>query len=247
MSRPLRLAAFLLAVPLSLTTQAVSLGEAAAWAVKEKPVATHVCTSVPGCQRVATVDVDGDGRADEVGIVARDLAHSGTITVRVRTASGHTLATTGRHVYWFSKPYVGAAALDGASGAEIVVGDSMGANYEQFRVITYRAGKLVTEKEPPKAPAGAGMSRATARWGIDGSYSFNSGVFRTVSSDHVVALTLKTLERNASGHGHSGHVTSYRWHGGRWVEQSTATVRSESDRRAFASGGWHVRGLPRFS
>lgn len=247
MSRPLRLAAFLLTAALSLTTQVASLGEATAWAAKAKPAATHVCTSVPGCVRVATVDVDGDGRPDEVGIVAKKLAHSGSITVRVRTASGHTLTTTGHHVFWFAKPYVGAAALDGVKGAEIVVGDTMGANYEQFRVLTYRAGKLVTEKEPPTAGTKAGTSAATARWGIDGSYSFNSGVFRSVSANHAVTLTLKTVERNVSGHGHSGHITSYRWSGGRWVEHSTTKVHSESDRRAFASGGWHVRGLPRFS
>lgn len=235
------------------TVHLATTGTRAAAATAAAPAAagaTSVCASVPSCRRVATVDVDGDGRPDQVGISAHHIsAHTsashGSITVRVRTATGHTLTTTSSHVIWFSKPFLGAAALDGRRGAEIVVGDTMGANYEQFRVITYRHHKLVTLDEPPLAWTGKGMADAATRWGVDGSYSFNIGIFRSVDARHVVTLTLKTFERNATGRGHTGHVTVYRWHRGAWVERSSRRLQL-ADKRAFAVGGWHVSGLRRF-
>ena len=257
MSRPVRLTILLLALALTAATTSFSSGEtssretpsveASARAVAQARAGTDVCAGVTGCSRVASVDVDGDGSADQVGVASRKLAGGGSITVRVRTATGHTLQTTGRDVVWFAKPFHAAAPLDGEPGAEIFVGDTMGANYEQFRVITYREGRLVTLEAPPAAWTKAGMSQATPRWGIDGSYSFSSGVVRTVSSQGTVTLTMKALERNASGTGHSGHVTSYRWHDGAWQNVSARSVGSASDRTAFASGGWHVPGVPRFA
>jgi hypothetical protein len=240
MSRLARLTISVLAVGLTWISQALPSGETAARAA----AVVDVCTGAPGCQQVALVDVDGDGQADQIGVATKSLANGGSITVRVRTATGHTMQTTGRKVFWFSKPYLGAAALDGVKGAEIVVGDTMGANYEQFRVITYRNGALVTLKAPPRVWTKAGMRNATSRWGIDGSYSFNIGVFRSVSAHQGVTLTMKSLARNLSGRGHSGHVTTYRWHAGGWVEVSAKHVRNAADRTAFASGGWHVPGLP---
>jgi hypothetical protein len=243
MSRPVRLAALALALALAGTTQTYSSGEMTVRAA----AMTDVCTGVASCSKVATVDVDGDAAADQVGIVSRDVERGGSLTVRVRTSKGRTLQTTGRHVFWFAKPFTGAVALDGRPGAEIVVGDTMGANFEQFRVVTYRDGRLVTLKAPPAVWTSAGLARSTPRWGVDGSYSFSSGIARSTSAGAGVRLTMTKLERNSSGRGHSGHRTSYRWHDGDWVKTSTVTVRSVSDRQAFALGGWHVRGLPRFS
>lgn len=241
MSIPLRLLISMLILALAGCTTSTTSPEVS---VQAAPPATNVCTGIAGCQRVANVDVDGDGRADQVAVASNKIASGGSITVRVRTAKHHTLQTTGRHVYWFDKPYFGAAALDGQPGAELVVGDTMGAHTQQFRVITYRKGRLVTLKAPPLAWTKKGMSQATSRWWIDGSYSFNIGVYRSVSAKHVVTLTLKSLER--AEHGHVGHTTRYRWRSGGWVKVSAATVRVRSDQKAFATGGWHVQGLRRF-
>lgn len=205
-----------------------------------------LCAGVPACKRVATVDVDGDSRVDQVGVAGVKLADGGQIVVRVRTATGQTLQTTGRRVHWFAKPFFGAAPLDGRRGAEIVVGDTMGAHYQQFRVITYRAGKLVTLKAPPLVWSKDGANRPTSRWAVDGSYRFNTGVTRSVSADRSVMLTMRTLERRDSGRGHVGQATHYRWSGGRWVKVSAQSLRVSSDKRAYAVGGWHVPGLRRF-
>ncbi|HEX8511260.1 MAG TPA: hypothetical protein VF635_17415 [Propionibacteriaceae bacterium] len=207
--------------------------------------ATNVCTGATGCARVADVDIDGDRRADQVGVASSHLKDGGHITVRVRTASGLTMQTTGRNVHWFAKPYVAAAPLDGRAGAEIFVGDTMGAHYEQFRVVTYRGGRLVTLKAPPQVWTERGMRDATSRWGVDGSYSFNTGVYRRVSAEGVVTVALRTLQRNDSGRRHSGHETTYRWQDGAWAKVSSRKL-NVADKAAFAVGGWHVPGVPRF-
>lgn len=258
MSRPVRLATLLIAAALACTTpflvthlvsQHAASHETAL--TRSAPVAAsgatggNVCTGVRGCTVVAEVDVDGDGRADQVGVSSSRPADGGTITVRVRTASQHTLQTVGRDVYWFSRPFLGATPIDGRAGAEIVVGSTMGANYEQFRVITYRKGKLVTLKAPPTVGSKSGMQTSTARWGIDGAYSFNAGVYRHVSDGHVT-VTIKTAIRNDSGRGFTGHTSSYRWHGGHWKQSSSTKVRYTTDASVTGLGGWHVSGLPAF-
>jgi hypothetical protein len=258
MSRPGRLATLLIAAAIACTVLAISTSNRHPMAapVPSLPVtavpaaapaatvkARGVCTGVKGCHVVARVDVDGDGRTDQVGVVGSKLATGGSITVRVRTATGHTLATTGRDVHWFAKPFFGAVPLDGRAGAEIVVGSTMGANYEEFRVVTYRGGKLVTLDAPPMVWTKAGMAASTPRWGIDGSYSFNSGVSRQVSDRGVVSLTLKTADRNDSGHGFTGHTSTYRWKADHWAEVSSTKVRYATDRSVQGIGGWHVTGL----
>ena len=183
------------------------------------------------------MDIDGDRNADQIGIVAKHATSGGTITVRVRTAR-RTMQTTSSGVWWALNPWFGAAPIDGRAGAEIVVGDASGAHYEQFRVITYRQGRLVTLAAPPSLPNGPW------RWGIDGSYSSNIGISRSVSSKGVVTLTTKTAARNQpSGRGHTGETAVYRWKSTKWVKVSRKTVHYASDGPAQAICGWHVKGL----
>lgn len=259
MSRPGRLALLLTAAVVACAVLYVSISahhplssrvaslpvQSAAAAVPREPAAT-VCTGVSGCRMVATVDVDGDGQQDQIGLIDRSLADGGSITVRVRTATRHILQTTGHDVHWFGQPFLGAVPLDGAAGAEIVVGAMMGANYEEFRVVTYRDGRLVTLKAPPAEWTRAGLAASTPRWGIDGSYSFNSGVYRHLSADGVVSLTRKTADRNSSGRGFHGHTATYRWAAGRWSIASSLTTHYATDRSVRHLGGWHVVGLPAF-
>jgi hypothetical protein len=219
----------------------LSAGPAAQLSARPGAVDATVCTGVPHCTRVATVDVDGDHHADQVGIVPGGSRRHKTVTIRVRTATHRVLRTTSSVTGWGSSPWFGAAPVDGRAGAELVVGSTAGAHYEQFRVVTYRKGRLTTLGSPPALPG------PTSRWGVDGSFSSNIGVFRAVSTKGVVTATIRTAERNASGTGHTGRTTVYRWRSGAWREVSTRVVRYSTDRAAYAVGGWHVKGLKRFA
>ena len=230
----------LLSAAAAIGAVAVSLG----LATPASAASTTVCTGVTGCRVVASGDIDGDGRVDQVGIVARNVtSSSGTITVRVRTATNKIMQTTGSKVsFWYNRPFQGIAAIDGVPGKEIVVGDLTGAHAMQWRVVTYRKGRLVTLPPPP----GSGLTRSS-RWATDGSYSFQLGWSRSVSSKGVVNLKRKDAHRNQSGRGHMGKTSVYRWKSGKWVKASTKKVRYKTEKAAFAVGGWHLRGLPVWS
>lgn len=202
-------------------------------------VVSTVCGGVSGCKVVKSIDVDGDGKADQVGIIAKGLTgEKGTITVRVKRATGPIVQTTGGGVHWAENPFIGAAAVDGVKGAEILVGDQEGAHFQQFRMITYRAGHLVTENRPPKAP----ISNLASRWGIDSSFSTDIGLYRSVTGG-VVTLTVKTAVLNDSGSGYTGKTIVYTWKGG-WVVKSNRTVHyANAAAKAYLGGLW-IEGLP---
>jgi hypothetical protein len=181
---------------------------------------SSVCAGVTGCKVVVQRDVDGDGRGDQVGIVQRHVDDNGSVTVRVRTAKGKHLQITNRDVNWYGKAWLGSAAIDGRRGAELVVGQDVGAHSMQFRVITCRQGKLVWLWAPkPFAGHATGISRKN--WLIDSSYSFDTGIYRSVT------------------------IATYTWRSDHWAKQSFRTV-TRGDRTAAELGGWHVKGLPRF-
>ena len=114
-----------------------------------RAAATTVCTGITGCKIVASSDIDGDKKADQIGIIYKlDTTNNDgrwLIAVRVKTAT-RTMQTTGRDVAWFWKPLYAVAPIDGRTGNEIVIGDITGANTYWFRTVTYRDGKLVTLK-----------------------------------------------------------------------------------------------------
>src|SRR6478752_2662823 len=108
----------------TLLTAAAALGAVAVTvglATPASAASTTVCTGVAGCRVVASGDIDGDGRADQVGIIAENVTSEdgGTITVRVRTATNKTMQTTGGDVYWPNRAFQGIAAIDGVRGKEI--------------------------------------------------------------------------------------------------------------------------------
>jgi hypothetical protein len=208
---------------------------------------SSVCAGVVGCKIVVQRDVDGDGRGDQVGIVQRHVGDNGSVTVRVRTADGKHLQITNREVNWYGKAWLGSAAIDGRRGAELVVGQDLGAHSLQFRVITCRQGKLVWLWAPkPFAGHATGLSRKN--WLIDSSYSFDTGIYRSVSHGKVT-LKVKNATRylNDTGRHPRFHVTiaTYTWRSDHWAKQSFRKV-SRSDKTAAEIDGWHVKGLPRF-
>lgn len=221
----------------------VAASVAAAVAVSGAPAMTAsasaapgVCSGVKSCKVVSRVDVDGDGRKDQVGLVQRSsYPQNATITVRVRTAKGRTMKASHRAT-WYGSAWHGAAKMDGRAGRELVVGSSAGAHARFFRVLTYRNGKLVTLK----APGGA------RTWWVDSSYSMNGGWFRSTSKGKVY-MTSKSATRNWSARGHDLRIYKYQWKNGSWKRVSSSRNPRATDKSAYATAGWHVRGLKKYS
>jgi len=205
------------------------------------PPPTTACTGLAKCQVVARSDIDGDKKKDQIGVAITGRANSRNrkIIVRVRTAQGRTLQTTGDKVTWSYAPFHAAAAIDARPGNEIIVGDSMGAHSLSWRIITYRKGALVT-LPPPKKSGGANRP---SRWLTDSAYSFELGWWRSASSTGSVTLTRKDAVRNDSGKGHTGKITVYRWKSDHWSKRSTRT-KHYRDKAAYALGGWHIKRVP---
>jgi len=189
--------------------------------------ATNVCTGVTGCRVVASSDIDGDSKADQIGMVYKKGV---SITVRVKTAT-RTMQTTGQNVQWFWEPLQGVTDFDGRAGNEIVVGDTTGANTIWFRVITYRGGKLVTVPRP----AGYGP---TGRWAIQSSNGGQFGYERTVTSTGRVRLVERTAERVGSDSTYTGKDVTYRWSTDKWVRVSSQSKRYSSYSSAATIYGW---------
>lgn len=195
--------------------------------------APGVCSGVKSCKVVAWVDVDGDGRKDQVGLVqSRSNPMGHTVTVRVRTAKGRTMKTSHK-AWWYGSAWHGAAKVDGVAGRELVVGKNMGAHLMHFRVITVRRGKLVTLKAPGNSTS----------WPIDSSYSFNHGWTRSVSKGTVSMTSRYAQRRNTSKHDLT--TRRYVWRSGAWrLASSKKSVVTNST--GGNVGGWRVPGLKRY-
>ena len=208
---------------------------------------TNVCTGVANCRWVASADIDGDRRTDQIGLVANKINRDGTLAVRVRTANHRLLTYTNSGLEWYGgKLFAGAAPIDGQRGSEIVVGAFMGAHYEQFHVLTYRNGHLAISPSPAAIRGWAPMASkpTTALWGLDSSASSNIGVFRSVSRSGVVTVTTKSAWRNSTSY--TGKTDVYVWRAGRWVNTSSRNTAYSTDKAAFAVGGWHITGIKNY-
>lgn len=196
-----------------------------------------VCGGVEYCRVVSRADVDGDGRADQVGLVEYgDEWVTTKSVVRVRTARGRSMSRTIEGSWPGTTSWHGAAAIDGERGYELVLGRHMGTHAMFFAVLTYRDGQLTTLK----APGGAWT------WYIDSSYSYNAGWYRSTSGGlRVTAVASVRDVDSTSSRPHRQTTTRYRWSGGRWVKASSS-VRWVSDSTAAKPSGWHVPYLKRF-
>jgi hypothetical protein len=194
--------------------------------------APGVCDGVPKCRVVASTDVDGDGRPDEVGFVVESKKR---VVVRVTTAAGETV---GRDLdtMWFPRgEFFGAAPIDGRPGAELVVGTTMGAHTLWFTTLAMDTGRL----EVLAAPG------AEDEWMIDGAYSFHAGVSRRVEDGRVVVV-LRDAERNGLAPRFSGRDRTYVWTDSGWRLEATERTRYRGERAVARIGGWHVAGLRTF-
>jgi hypothetical protein len=201
---------------------------AAAGAVAAAP---GVCANVTRCRVVATADVDGDGRRDQVGLVVESEEHA---VVRVRTAAGRLLRH-GLDVIWYPRPeFHGAAPVDGHPGAELVVGTSMGAHTLFFTTLTARSGRLVRLSPPG----------GETEWMTDGAYSFHAGITRSVRDGRTVVV-LHEAARQGPAARFSGQDRTYVWRGDGWRHVRTVPTRYTGERAVARISGWHVPGLPR--
>ena len=112
---------------------------------------TTVCTGITGCKIVASSDIDGDKKADQVGIVyKRDTTTNDgrwLIAVRVKTAS-RTMQTTGRERRLVLGASLRRDRVDGRAGNEMVWRRDPTGSHTTGRVVTYRDRKLRDAQAP---------------------------------------------------------------------------------------------------
>lgn len=215
----------------ALAAPAVSSGSPA-------PASNGVCAGVKSCHRVATIDVDGDRRADQVGWHQLDKFR---VEIRVRTVKGRTLRHTVNVRYWWKGgEWGGAAWIDGRPGAELLVGSLMGAHTPFYTMLTFRKGHLAVEKSPAVGAYG------TDRWAIDSSLMAYAGWDRNVGPKGRITMTQRVASRNGDGVEFKGHDVRYAWTKGHWKQVNRKQHWYKNARKASKIGGWHVWHLERF-
>lgn len=222
--------------------------------------ATGVCTGVSSCLVMGKADIDGDGRADQIGIVnkrvdgVRYAGTRGSATVRVRTATGKTLTTSTTGITWYSSnAYFDEAPIDGRGGSEIIIGTKRGAllgdadygdrwgrmNWSEFRVITYRDGKLTTLQSPA-----ADSTSGRYRWRVYASGP-SVGFSRVLSSGRTFVVRSRSDISYVTGDLFITRVT-YRWTGTGWSKYRT-TKAPTTDAGAHAIAWWRMSGIRRYT
>jgi hypothetical protein len=196
-----------------------------------------VCDGVAGCRVVARVDVDGDGRRDDVGVAGRGSAAARSVVVRVRTGTGRIVSMRAAAEFWPGSLWRGAAHLDGRRGAELVVGYTQGAHTLYYRALTWRAGRLLT----------LGAPGPRVLWVIDGAFFVSLG-WQQLPRDPAGTVRQLTAQRAGSSvhDPFRGTVTRYQWTPRGWRTVASRTVFPLTDTAAYAWGGFHVPGLPRW-
>jgi hypothetical protein len=208
-------------------------GHTATTADRQNPAA--VCAGIPDCHLVATRDVTGDGRPDQVGW--RQISKQ-TVQIRVRVAP-HRVLTSKVDVtlWWRGGAWGGAARIDGVAGVELLVGSMQGAHTPMYTMLTYRSGRLVVEKSPsPLSPL----------WQIDAADGDYMGWWRHISASGTVTMTQKVAVRIGDGDRFRGHNVSYSWSDGAWGRTASSTRTYATGTQASVIAGFHVPGLKRF-
>ncbi len=193
-----------------------------------------VCAGVSRCHVVASADVDGDSRPDQVGW--RQLSQD-QVQIRVRTATGRLLVhRVDVHLWWGGGAWGGAAPIDGPTGAELLVGSMQGAHTPMYTMLTYRAGALVTEASP---------SPLSQRWQVDAAYGDYMGWSRHVVDGHAT-ITQRIVVRAEGGASFAGNSTTYVWNVNHWQRTTRTAISFPSEKAASSIAGFHVKGLDAF-
>jgi len=192
------------------------------------------CANVSHCHVVASVDVDGDGRPDQVGW--RQLSQD-AVQIRVGTATGKLLVhRVDVHLWWGGGAWGGAARIDGPAGAELLVGSMQGAHTPMYTMLTYRHGALVVEASP---------SPLSQRWQIDAAWGDYMGWARHIAGGHAT-MTQSIVFRAEDGDSFTGNRVTYVWDVDHWQRTARAAISFPSEKSASAMAGFHVKGLDAF-
>lgn len=196
-----------------------------------------VCEGVRGCEVVARVDVNGDGRKDGVGLARRgnEDAETASVVVRVKVGS-HRIVKKRRPIPgWYGPDWQGSAHVDGKRGRELFVGADAGAHTQWFHVLTWRKGRLTTLK----APTGG------KTWMIDGAYWISQG-WQHRKGDPAGKIRFREAVRIDNSKHFAGRVRMYRWSDDGWERKSVKKHPRLPEERAYRWGGFHIPGLPRY-
>ncbi len=181
---------------------------------------------------VSRQDVDGDGRRDTTTytVLAGDR-----VRITVRTGDGSPARRVLDTGLWPGRggEWLGAAPIDGAPGAELVVGTTMGAHAPLYTVLTMADDELRVQANPA-AP--------TPEWWTDAFANGFAGWTRTVR-DGVVRMTFTMVFRDGDSRRFEGTRDTFRWDRG-WQREGRTEVSVRGDRAAARLSGWHVPGLP---
>lgn len=198
------------------------------------PTAAHAAT--PGSR----ADMDGDGRPDRTTFTkVRSTSRTHTFRLSTRTATGRTISTlitipanlsttTAKDVWW------GAAPIDGAPGAEVVLDRIAGVgDFPDCAVYTIRGGAYRILRAP-----GARSDRTD--WSVSNHPSQISGYAFSTSRGvrRVVATRLKMSSGSWDAPVYSGYRTTYRWGRTGWISSGTQRVKDMPDKRAQTYAGW---------
>jgi hypothetical protein len=193
------------------------------------------CTRVSDCHVVAHVDVDGDGRPDQIGW--RQISDR-SVQIRVHTSTGKLLtARVDVRLWWGGGAWAGATRIDNRPGVELLIGSRQGAHTPMYTMLTFRNGGLAVERSP---------SALSALWQVDAADGDYMGWWRHALPDGQIAMTQKIAVRSGRGSQFRGHNVTYKWSGGRWHRSAADTVTYASGRAASVIAGFHVRGLKSF-
>jgi hypothetical protein len=217
-----------------IMTALTGCGTTSALAGRDTPARSSVCADVSNCRVVSSVDVDGDGRPDQVAW--RQLSQD-AVQIRVRTATGKLLVhRVDVHLWWGGGAWGGAARVDGPAGAELFIGSIQGAHTPMYTMLTYRAGALVVEASP---------GPLSQHWQIDAAWADYMGWWRHVVNGHA-AMTQRIVLRVDGGHSFAGHSVTYVWNVDHWVRTTRAPIHFPTAKAASAIGGFQVKGLDAF-
>lgn len=203
--------------------------------VSPRVPAPSACAGVARCHVVATIDVDGDGRADQV---AWHQQSAQAVQIRVRVAPGKIVtAAVDVRLWWGGGAWGGASRVDGRAGAELLVGSAQGAHTPMYTMLTYRADKLVVEKSP---------STLSTLWLVDAAYGDYIGWRRHTLAYGALAMTEKIAVRTDGTTRFTGHNETYAWTVNHWAHRATTPTAYPTISSASAIGGFQVAGLKAF-
>jgi hypothetical protein len=210
--------------------------------------AKTLCVGAARCRQVATADVDGDRRPDQIGVVRLADSPYGqqNWALRVLTARGRLGAIRQGPDTIYGEPFFGAAEIDGVPGAELLMRMSSGPHSQWFRMYTWRGTRLTVERNPEITDGYQDYG-----WVVDSAISEVVGLTCDRSGGRV-SITSTALTPtgegafNSPGAPYAGEIRTWRWSAGRWLADGTRSISVKAGTPQFnAIAGWHCLGLPR--